>query len=302
MTNIIIRGRCFEGLASRGSQPLPSRSDVGYAVRMAREANQHAGGGAPSAAAPPEPPFAERARTLMHLGRVGALCTQSRKAAGFPFGSVAPYGLDEVGCPTFLISTMAMHTQNLVADRRASLLVTQPGWTDDPLAGARVTLVGTVAPLPAAGVVRVREEYLARHENARHWVDFDDFAFYRMQIVDLYYVAGFGAMGWVDAGEYRAASPDPLADSAPGILAHMNADHADALKLYCRAFAGVEVDAATMTAVDRLGFRVRAQSGDRLQGLRINFPREVRSPEAARAVLVEMVRQARGGGSDRVLK
>jgi len=234
----------------------------------------------------------------MHLGRVGTLSTHSRKAHGFPFGSVAPYGLDESGQPTLLISTMAMHTQNLVADGRASVLVTQPGWTDDPLAGARVTLVGTVAPLPSEHVAAVRAEYLARHDNARHWVDFDDFGFYRMEIVDLYYVAGFGAMGWVDAAAYRTAAPDPLADSAPGILAHMNADHRDALKLYCRVYAGVEVDDATMTAVDRLGFRVRAQSGDRLQGIRINFTREVRTPADARSVLVEMVRQAREGRSD----
>ena len=229
----------------------------------------------------------------MHLGRVGTLSTHSRKAQGFPFGSVAPYGLDDSGRPTFLISTMAMHTQNLIADGRASLLVTQPGWTDDPLAGARATLVGNVARLAENDVAPVRADYLARHENARHWVDFDDFGFYRMDVADLYYVAGFGAMGWVDATEYRGATPDPLADSAPGIVTHMNADHRDALKLYCRVFAGVEVDDATMTAVDRLGFRVRAQTGERLQGLRINFPREVRNPEAARVVLVEMVRQAR---------
>jgi hypothetical protein len=188
---------------------------------------------------------------------------------------------------------MAMHTQNLIADARASLLVMQPGWTEDPLAGARVTLVGTVARLTAADAAAVRAEYLARHENAQHWVDFDDFGFYRLEVADLYYVGGFGAMGWVDAADYAAARPDPLADSAPAILAHMNADHRDALKLYCRAFAGLEVDDATMTAIDRLGFRVRAQSGERLQGLRINFPREVSRPEAARAALIEMVRQAR---------
>ena len=264
-----------------------------------RGSNQHAGSGTASPiAAPPEPSFAERARTLLYLGRVGTLSTHSRKAPGFPFGSVAPYGLDRAGRPTFLISTMAMHTQNLAADGRASLLVTQPGWTEDPLAGARVTLVGTVVPLPDGDDGGVRDDYLARHENARHWVDFDDFAFYRMDIVDLYYVAGFGAMGWVDAAEYGRAAPDPLADSAPGILTHMNADHHDALKLYCRVFAGVEADEATMTAVDHLGFRVRARTGERLQGLRINFPREVRSPEAARVVLVEMVRQAREGISN----
>jgi len=225
----------------------------------------------------------------MHLGRLGTLSTHSRKVEGFPFGSVAPYGLHASGNPTFLISTMAMHTQNLLADSRASLLVMQPGWTDDPLAGARVSLVGPVTPLPAAEAAPVREEYLARHDNARYWVDFDDFGFYRMDVVDLYYVAGFGAMGWVDAAHYRDAAPDPLVDSALAIVTHMNADHRDALKLYCRAFAGIEADDATMTAVDRLGFRVRAQIGDRLQGLRINFAREVRTSAEARTVLVEMV-------------
>jgi len=258
-----------------------------------RPGNQHAGTG-PSGAAIPEPSFAERARTLVHLGRTGTLATQSRKRPGFPFGSVAPYGLDESGRPTFLISTMAMHTQNLAGDPRASLLVAQPGWTEDPLAGARVTLLGPVERVPAGEVEPVRANYLARHEGARSWVGFDDFAFYRMEVVDLYYVGGFGAMGWVEAAEYRAAAPDPLADVAPTILSHMNADHADALVHYCRHFAGVEAEAATMTAIDRLGFRVRARSGEAVQGLRINFPREVRSAEAARAVLVEMVRAARG--------
>src|SRR3984885_13134620 len=73
----------------------------------------------------PEPSFAERARTLMHLARVGSLSTLSRKQPGFPFGSVMPYGLDSRGRPIFLISTMAMHTQNLHGDPSASLLVTQ---------------------------------------------------------------------------------------------------------------------------------------------------------------------------------
>jgi putative heme iron utilization protein len=255
--------------------------------------NQHGGGGRPARPSVPEPPFAERARTLMHLGRTATLSTQLRKHPGFPFGSVAPYGLDAHGQPTLLLSTMAVHTQNLLGNPHASLLVTQPGWTEDPLAGARLTLVGAVTAVPAAAVAPVREDYLGRHENARYWVDFEDFAFYRMAVADLYYVAGFGAMGWVDAAAYHAAAPDPLADHAAGILEHMNADHADALVLYCTAFAGVAAEQATMTGIDHMGFRVRARSGDRLQGLRINFPRQVRTPLEARTVLVEMLKDAR---------
>ena len=98
----------------------------------------------------PEPSFAERARTLVHVGRIGSLSTISRKQPGFPFGSVMPYGLDAQGRPIFLISTMAMHTQNLQADPRASLLVTQPDASGDPLGASRVTLVGNVPRIPAA--------------------------------------------------------------------------------------------------------------------------------------------------------
>ena len=77
----------------------------------------------------------------------------------------------------------------------------------------------------------------------------------------------------------------------------MNADHADALVTYCRHYAGVDAESATMTSVDRMGFRVRARSGDRLQGIRINFPTEVRSSEQARNVLVGMLRDARSAGT-----
>jgi hypothetical protein len=39
---------------------------------------------------------------------------------------------------------------------------------------------------------------LARYANSKYWVDFDDFSFYRMQVVDVYYVGGFGVMGWLE--------------------------------------------------------------------------------------------------------
>ena len=281
------------GLPDNAAQ-MAGPTAVRYGRRMSSPtSNQHAGGGPPPTPGVPEPPFAERARTLMHLGRTGTLSTQLRKHHGFPFGSVAPYGLDAAGQPTFLISTMAVHTQNLLADPHASLLVTQPGWTEDPLAGARLTLVGPVTPVPSDTLAAVRADYLARHDNARYWVDFGDFGFYRMAVEDLYYVAGFGAMGWVEADAYRSASPDPLAEHEGGILEHMNTDHADALVLYSKAFASFDAEAATMTGIDRMGMRIRARNGDRLQGLRINFPRQVHTPMEARTVLVEMVKTAR---------
>jgi heme iron utilization protein len=257
---------------------------------------KHAGPGvAGDQPAVAEPSFAERARTLAYLVRTGSLSTLSRKQPGFPFGSVMPYALDEHGRPVFLISTMAMHTQNIKADPRASLLVTQPGAGDDPLGASRVTLVGSVLPVAPPEAAEARRLYLERHANSKYWVDFEDFSFHRMDVVDVYYVGGFGVMGWVSAAEYDQARPDPLADAATGILQHMNADHKDALVLLARKFAGIESQEATMTAVDRLGFHVRMKTQEGMKGARIAFVREVRNPEETRKVLVEMVQQARSG-------
>jgi heme oxygenase (biliverdin-IX-beta and delta-forming) len=257
---------------------------------------KHAGPGPATNQPPiPEPSYAERARTLAHLGRVASLSTLSRKQPGFPFGSVMPYALDARANPIFLISTMAMHTQNIQADPRASLLVTQPDAEGDPLGSSRLTLLGNVALVPAAEIAQGRELYLARHANSKYWVDFEDFAFYRMEVVDVYYVGGFGVMGWVTAAEYYSAEPDPLADSAAGIIQHMNADHAAALVLLARAFAGIEAQEAAMTAIDRLGFHVRMKTEEGARGARIAFPHEVRTPLDARKVLVDMVAKARRG-------
>jgi len=142
-------------------------------------------------------------------------------------------------------------------------------------------------------VSQARQFYLARYSNSKYWVDFEDFSFYRMNVVDVYYVGGFGVMGWVSASEYDRSQPDPLADSMGEIIQHMNADHKDALVLLAREFARVESQEATMTSVDRLGFHVRLKSQDGMRGARIAFLREVKNPAETRKVFVDMVQQAR---------
>jgi heme iron utilization protein len=204
-----------------------------------------------------------------------------------------PYGLDEHGRPIFLISTMAMHTHNLQSDPRASLLVTQPDTSGDPLGASRVTLIGNVVRVPELDVAAARTLYLARYDNSRSWVDFEDFSFYRMDVVDVYYVGGFGVMGWVAASEYDRAQPDPLADSTTEIIQHMNVDHKDALILLARVFAGMGSQEAVMMSVDRLGFHLRLKTQDGMRGTRIAFLREVSGPAETRKVLMEMVQHAR---------
>src|ERR1017187_5118116 len=229
----------------------------------------------------------------MHLGRIGRLSTQSRKQPGFPFGSLMPYALDSEGRPLFLVSTMAMHTQNLQSDPRASLFVTEPGASGDPLGSSRVTLIGSVSRIPESDLATSRTVYLTRYPDSKYWVDFDDFFFYRMDVLDVYYVGGFGVMGWVAASDYSEAQSDPLAEHKNDIMQHMNSDHKDALILLAKRFSGIEALEAEMTSVDRLGFNLRLKAQDGMHGARIAFLREVRNPAQTREVFIEMVQQAR---------
>ncbi len=264
---------------------------------MSKPARQHNAGAASGESPIPEPTLAERARTLMHLGRIGSLCTLSQKQPGWPFGSVMPYGLDGQGRPIFLISTMAMHTKNLLADDRASLLVMQPDITGDPLGASRVTVMGRVARVSNESneeQAAVREVYLTRHENASYWADFGDFGFYRLEPVEVYYVGGFGVMGWVPAHDYVRASVDPLADAAPRLIHKLNTDRADDLLRLARASGHAETEEARMTALDRLGFHLRLRAGDRVQGCRFAFPRSVQDERDAAQAFEDLITQACG--------
>jgi heme iron utilization protein len=254
---------------------------------------KHASGATSGQSAVPEPSFAERARTLMHFSRIGTLSTLSRKQPGFPFGSLMPYALDGQGRPIFLVSTMAMHTQNLQADPRASLFVTEPGASGDPLGSSRVTLIGSVSRITDPELAAARTVYLTRYPDSRYWVDFDDFFFYRMDLLDVYYVGGFGVMGWVAALDYSQAQFDPLAEHKKDIMQHMNADHKDALILLAKRFAGIDAQEAEMTSVDRLGFHLRLKTQDGVEGTRVAFLREVSDGSQTREAFVEMVKQAR---------
>jgi putative heme iron utilization protein len=204
-----------------------------------------------------------------------------------------PYAVDTEGRPIFPISSMAMHTQNLKTDSRSSLFIAQTAADSDPLGAARATLVGQTEPVPVGEVAFAREQYIMRHENSRYWVDFPDFCFFRLQPVDVYYVGGFGVMGWVAAEDYKRAAPDPLAVAAPDIIAHMNADHADGMILLARRHARLEATEAAMTSVDRLGFHLRLKTAEGMKGARINFLSEVATADKTRDMLVKMVRQAR---------
>lgn len=254
----------------------------------------HGGGrpGPPIAGDPHSfPSDAELARTLAAAQRRATLCTLTAK--GYPYGSAVSYAVDGDGAPLVLISELAEHTINARADNRVSLLVSDnvPEGTD-PLAVARMTLVGRLQRLAEPGAARDR--YLERHPQARFYADFTDFAFWHLEVEECRYVGGFGHMSWVDAAAYAAAEVDPLGPVAAGIVAHMNDDHAEANLAYARVLARLDdATAATMVGVDRYGvtLQVDTPSGPRLA--RVAFAEALTSAEQARPAIIALLDRTR---------
>ena len=171
----------------------------------------------PGGPAPPEPSHAERCRTLVAGATRGALSTVAADPPGYPYGSVASYGLDDRGNPLLFVSLMAEHTQNAIRDPRASLLVTEPVPDGaDPLASGRVTLLGLLSTVADDDRPTARDRYIAANPTSAYYIDFGDFAFYRLDVQSIRYVGGYGRMSWVDPAHYAAAEPDPLAGRRPG--------------------------------------------------------------------------------------
>ena len=241
------------------------------------------------------PTHAERCRTLAERARSATLSTIAREPAGYPYGSLVTVAIDEAGRPLLLLSTLAEHTTNLLAAPQASVLLTEPlGTHDQPLALGRVTLLGPCTAVGPEEEPAVREAFLRQQPSASYYVDFQDFAFYRLEPTALRYVGGFGRMSWVSPEDYRRAEPDPLADAASAILAHMNGDHADAVVAYARGLAGIaDASAATMTGVDRYGFELAAVTAAGPRTARLAFDAPVRTTDEVRRAMIDMVKRAR---------
>jgi putative heme iron utilization protein len=239
----------------------------------------------------PTPTHAERARTLVSQIATGTLCTLALEPEGYPYGSFVTVAFDE-GHPIFLISGLAEHTKNLERDPRASLLVAEGG-SEDPLANGRVTMLGPCTRVEGDGG-SARAAFLTAHPNSAYYADFRDFAFWKLHVNSIRYIGGYGRMSWIDQADWQAAEPDPLAPTAAGTLAHMNADHADALVLCCTAFSkATDITSATMTGVDRYGFEMSAKTPEGPRPVRVAFAKPVSTPEEVRAALVAMVKDAR---------
>jgi heme iron utilization protein len=240
------------------------------------------------------PTHGERAMTLACGLRTATLATIARDPEGYPYGSFVTFAVDE-GNPVFLISALAEHTRNLMADARASLLVAE-NVQADPLANARVTLLGRCAIVESEPEREsARRAFLAAHPNAAYYAGYGDFSWWKLTVESVRYIGGYGRMSWVSREDWLASRPDPMAEHAPGILEHMNGDHAAALLDYCRRFTrATDATAARMTSVDRYGFEMSVTTGKGPRPVRLAFSRAISTPAEAREELVALAKRARG--------
>ena len=220
------------------------------------------------------------ARRLLLQESFGVLSTISLDVPGYPFGSVTPYCTDAECRPIIYISSIAQHTQNILADSRVSLTVVEKNHaSDDVQARGRLTCIANAQPV-SDDEAGFRERYFRYFPSAREYELTHDFAFFRLELVRLRFIGGFGQIYWVEPGQFRTANPfSPQQESR--IIEHMNKDHADALRHYA---GGVP---AVMTGIDAEGFDLFA-SGKKVR-LEFNVP--VYDMEQARQALVAMAKR-----------
>lgn len=238
-------------------------------------------------AAPDASEPAAAARYLVRTALKASLGTLDR-ASGHPYTSLVLVATDPDGTPLLLISRLALHTQNLGVDERASLMIDGTAGLGDPMTGGRLTLTGHARPTTSS---TAKARFLARHASARTYADFPDFAVYRFEITGCHYIGGFGRIVDLAPAQLLCSVSDApeLTAAETDIVNHMNSDHADALELYARELAHCAPGAWRMCGIDPGGFDLLHCS----KAARIEFSSPVRTPSEARATLIALVKHAR---------
>jgi putative heme iron utilization protein len=226
------------------------------------------------------------ARSLLRTIRSGALATLEA-GTGAPFASLVSVATDMDGSPLFLVSGLAAHTNHLDRDPRASLLLAAGG-KGDPLAHPRLTLTGRVVVTEDK---RARRRFLARHPKAALYADFPDFSV-RCFVVEAGHLnGGFARAAALSAADILTdlGGADALVDAEEEALAHMNADHRDAIALYATVLTGAQEAEWRATGVDPDGMDLAA--GDLTA--RLAFTERVGDASALRRMLVRLADDAR---------
>jgi heme iron utilization protein len=234
--------------------------------------------------ATPSPAFLAR-RLIRSIDRA-ALAT-SRE--GWPYASLVLAATDPEGRPLLLLSNLAEHTKNLKREPRASLLFDGTAGLDDPLTGARVSLLGEVAAIEEPALLA---RYKRRHPSAAPYAGFADFRLYRLMPARAHLVAGFGRIDWVEGEALLAPGAPALAAAEAEILAHMNRDHGATLDLYAAKLLGLAPGGWQLTGLDPEGADLRRGKNV----ARLDFQRPVSDAEGARAAFIQLAAEARARG------
>jgi heme oxygenase (biliverdin-IX-beta and delta-forming) len=241
-------------------------------------------------AAPAYDALAE-AKVLLRRIRAAALATLA-PPSGEPFATLVNVATEPDGSPILLMSQLAAHTRHLAADPRLSLLLAQSG-AGDPLAHPRLTLTGKAEKVTEPERrAALKARFLSRHPKSALYADFGDFAFFHVEIAQAHLNGGFGKTGRFNAATLLTdvSGAEALLAGEADALAHMNADHKDALSLYATVLAGAPQGAWVATGIDPEGMDLA--DGDLTA--RLTFPQRVSDGEGLRKVLVELAKAARG--------
>jgi len=234
----------------------------------------------------------ELARRLIRAADRASLASIQRDSDSWPYCSLVLNACALDASPILHLSDLAEHGKNLKRDPRMSLLYDGTGGLDQPLTGARVTVMGRAVPTTGDGDIA---RYLARHPSAKDYAGFADFHFYRVEVARAHLVAGFGRIHWIEPTDLLAAPAPALGEAEAGIIEHMNQDHAGALGLYARNLLGRQGEGWQMTGIDAEGLDLRAGGSV----ARLWFERPVLGAEDARAELVRLAKLARHTGPAR---
>ena len=227
------------------------------------------------------------AKTFLRVSRYGALATID-PATGTPMASRVSVASDSRGCPVFLISRLSGHFAALENDARASILLGEVG-KGDPLAHPRITVFGQGHIVAEDERAKVRARFLARHPKAALYADFGDFAFWRLDVEGASFNGGFGKAYSLSNDDLLISTDPDLEALEPDAVAHMNADHGEALGLYAQGFAGQADGTWDLACIDLEGLDL--VSGDDVA--RVWFDPPLQSADELRPRLVAMAKRAR---------
>lgn len=235
------------------------------------------------------PSAAEEARTIAAATNAATLATLT--AQGDPWASLVTYGLLG-GDPVLCVSRMAEHGRNLVRDHRASLAIVAPAGADaDPLAGGRVTLAGVVRQPTGAEREAARAAYLAAVPAGKYYIDYSDFTVWVLRVQRVRWVGGYGRMDSAAGEDYAAAQPDPVSPHAGPAIAHLNADHAEALRAMAQTLGGYpDTVSASCTGADRYGLDLLVRTERGAAYTRVGYPQPIHSVTELRSAAKELVR------------